>query len=861
MGCRAGPTGLMKTMGCLVWCAAAAAAHEHKAAKVHHTATGQPARRLGRTAELSVITDDLHLKLTLEADFGAFHRSYKELAMGPDGATTTRAGARGCHYKGSATDTKTGEGGRVTARTCAGYPEAVVRMDGGRVLELAWRDGAHAVFDPSDDARPRTCGVDPERHAPHPPDTLRRRHLRGEHDHDDHGHGHDHHDLFQRSLGANECAAGPTKYVGIVVFNDEKRYARHGADVEAHTAALFDVMYDIYTEGAPYGLYDGDKMNCRVVPVLIGQVTWRDGNPDCSSCTFDNAGGTYTRSDGSHGMYYARGPEDCAPCGDTCSTDEVSATCLLDSLTVYVARERAALESALGVSIDSSILLSGEDFSATTAGLAWMNGLCVDTWSGSVVEDSGSVAVTAAVMAHELGHLLGMGHDEGGPNIMQAVMTSGDPHDTGMQFRDLAREEADGYFTSKYGSSNFWPTCLNENVETSWDTPVCGDGIVDAGEECDPGVFFDDTCCSSACLLEAGCECANSDACCTNGAFTAATEVCRPAQHDECDKVEYCTGKMGDCPVDLYEKPGKDCTEEIFPDDSDAKSDEDGKCYRGKCISQAGSCIDPNTGGAIYDDGTPHTSYCDSVSDCSITYCSDGSLFAGCIGYNEPARDGMECGSGKVCRTAATDLVVDLAASPAPATSSCVDEQDLKDYHWSFGDDGCREPVCLDERGVAADPTCTVCCEGAAPGVPQACSVAPTISPPPSVSPVPTGAPSVPPTPAPTSTFAPTSLKDDDFDETAARVLGLALKWFIVVLVAVMVALVGLVWLCTCAAKLCKTKQKPAKQARAPPRPPPRAQALQSPLPRNWSRQVDGMSGKTYYVNHATGATSWERPI
>ena len=34
-----------------------------------------------------------------------------------------------------------------------------------------------------------------------------------------------------------------------------------------------------------------------------------------------------------------------------------------------------------------------------------MNGLCVDTWSGSIVEDSGSIAITAAVMAHELGHL------------------------------------------------------------------------------------------------------------------------------------------------------------------------------------------------------------------------------------------------------------------------------------------------------------------------------------------------------------------------------------------------------------------------------------------------------------------------
>ena len=120
------------------------------------------------------------------------------------------------------------------------------------MLELAWRDGEHAVFDPSDDARPRTCGVDPERHAPHPPDALRRRHLRGEHDHDDHGHGHDHHDLFQRALGANECAAGPTKYVGIVVFNDEKRYARHGADVEAHTAALVPVSSLPFCQRLPF---------------------------------------------------------------------------------------------------------------------------------------------------------------------------------------------------------------------------------------------------------------------------------------------------------------------------------------------------------------------------------------------------------------------------------------------------------------------------------------------------------------------------------------------------------------------------------------------------------------------------------
>jgi hypothetical protein len=820
-------------MGSVAWLALAvvAAAQEHKRATVHHTATGQPARRLGRTAELSLVADGLNLTLSLEAKFSAFHRSYKELPVAKDGTTaTTRAGARGCHYKGSATDTTTGEGGRVTAFTCGGAPEAVVRFDGGRVLELAWRDGEHAVFDPNDDGKPHTRrSVDPWQR------TLHGRHA-DEYDQEnepDHPHlarrlsdvscgGHyaptceecpegngaawcngvctwrddtcvydcrnDNeycedwarigeceanpgymlvycsaacgcpgastiaptvtHSPTAKYVGANECASGPTKYVGIVVFNDEKRYARHGADVEAHTAAIFDVVHDIYTEAPPYGLYDGDKLNCHVVPVLIGQVTWRDGNPDCDSCTFANNGGTYTRSDGSHGVYYARGPDQCAACGDTCTSDETSATCLLDSLTDYVAKERAELESALGVAIDASFIISGEDFSSTTAGLTWVDGLCVDLWSGSVVEDSGSIAITASIFAAGLGHLLGMSHDEGGPNIMNAVH-SGVEWGTAMQFRDQARIEVNDYFTSKYGSNGWWPECLEDYVETSWDTPVCGDGIVDAGEECDPGIFFDDPCCASDCLLEAGCECSDSDACCTNGAFIAAGVVCRPAQHDECDIEEVCTGLMGDCPVDLYKEPGTDCTETIFADDSDAKSNEDGKCYRGKCISQAGSCIDPNTGGAIYDDGTPHTSYCDSASDCSITYCSDGSLLGGCIGYNEPARDGMECGSGKQCRTSAVDI-----SSGEPAGSSCVNSMDLRDYHWSFGDDGCREPVCVDEEGEEVDSTCTVCCEGAAPGVPQTCSVAPTISPPPSVSHVPTRSLSVSPTLEPT--LAPT---------------------------------------------------------------------------------------------------------
>ncbi len=55
---------------------------------------------------------------------------------------------------------------------------------------------------------------------------------------------------------------------------------------------------------------------------------------------------------------------------------------------------------------------------------------------------------------------------------------------------------------------------------------VCGDGIVDVGEECDGGA-----CCSSTCILE------------------PASTICR-ASTDPCDAAEYCTGSSPACPPD-----------------------------------------------------------------------------------------------------------------------------------------------------------------------------------------------------------------------------------------------------------------------------------------------------------------------
>ena len=177
---------------------------------------------------------------------------------------------------------------------------------------------------------------------------------------------------------------------------------------------------------------------------------------------------------------------------------------------------------------------------------------------------------------------------------------------------------------------------------------------------------------------------------------------------------------------------------ENLPGRQRAKSNEDGKCYRGQCISQAGSCIDPNTGGAIYDGSTPHTSYCDGASDCSITYAPTAPCLAAASGImNRPA-------------TARSAARARYAARP-PSTRT-----------WTSGRAGGRDLVVRRRAGLERLPL--VLRRGRLPGAglrrrgghrgrpdlhrvlrgrrarrAADVFVAPTVSPPPSVSPVPTG--------------------------------------------------------------------------------------------------------------------------
>jgi len=102
---------------------------------------------------------------------------------------------------------------------------------------------------------------------------------------------------------------------------------------------------------------------------------------------------------------------------------------------------------------------------------------------------------------------------------------------------------------------------------------VCGDGVVDAGEQCDlgSGNGSPTTCCSTLCE------------------HRAEDNVCRPAAN-ACDVAEKCTGTSDTCPSDVVIPDGASC-------DDGSPCTTDDRCSGGVCsgTSEPDSCIDDFT--------------------------------------------------------------------------------------------------------------------------------------------------------------------------------------------------------------------------------------------------------------------------
>ncbi|KAL6039018.1 hypothetical protein STEG23_007148, partial [Scotinomys teguina] len=134
--------------------------------------------------------------------------------------------------------------------------------------------------------------------------------------------------------------------------------------------------------------------------------------------------------------------------------------------------------------------------------------------------------------------------------------------------------------------SEFVEKCLgnlsNEQV-LQQDQSVCGDGIVEANEECDCGndteCQFKECCNHETCRLKAPAKCGSGLCCTSNCELSAAGTPCRRAVDAECDFTEYCNGSSSHCVPDTFALNSHLCRLGSA------------YCYNGRCQALNDQCV------------------------------------------------------------------------------------------------------------------------------------------------------------------------------------------------------------------------------------------------------------------------------
>uniref|UniRef100_A0A8C7WBP7 ADAM metallopeptidase domain 28 n=1 Tax=Oncorhynchus mykiss TaxID=8022 RepID=A0A8C7WBP7_ONCMY len=251
---------------------------------------------------------------------------------------------------------------------------------------------------------------------------------------------------------------------------------------------------------------------------------------------------------------------------------------------------------------DNAHLISGIDFEGSTVGLAFIGTLCSDHSVGIVQDHNPRAIAVGATLAHEMGHNLGMNHDDSSACTCSGnscIMAGALSWDIPKSFSSCSSVSYEQFLNNRN------PECLLDkpdyrNVES---TPVCGNGFMETGEQCDCGSLEEcrNPCCNAtSCTLTKGSECA-AGACCDNCKVRAIVE-CR-MKHDDCDLPEYCTGESADCPEDVFTVNGIPC-------DGGRGYCNNGQCpqHHAQCVKMYGPsaetartfCYEQNTRGLYY---------------------------------------------------------------------------------------------------------------------------------------------------------------------------------------------------------------------------------------------------------------------
>lgn len=223
---------------------------------------------------------------------------------------------------------------------------------------------------------------------------------------------------------------------------------------------------------------------------------------------------------------------------------------------------------------DIGQLIVGQGGYGGVLGMAFVGSVCSSSSSGGMnVFTDDALVLASTVVAHEMGHNLGMNHDDtrcqcNGRNCIMAATAGGST-----DFSTCSAQDFEALIIRGGGA------CLRNQPSPSDLIGVaeCGNGWLDEGEQCDcgPPEECNNRCCDAAtCRFTSGSACADGS-CCDNCQLRVAGTPCRQSM-DTCDLPEFCNGQDGSCPEDYYMMDGLPC--------------HDAYCYEGRCQTYDFQC-------------------------------------------------------------------------------------------------------------------------------------------------------------------------------------------------------------------------------------------------------------------------------
>lgn len=161
---------------------------------------------------------------------------------------------------------------------------------------------------------------------------------------------------------------------------------------------------------------------------------------------------------------------------------------------------------------DYAVLLSGENFDNNVLGKAFVDVICSRKSSGGIAHAlSKDLEIVASTVAHEMGHSFGMHHDNNDtcPDN-SCIMLETIKHKAQTKWSSSSVKFLESFY------QNDFHECLKNKPVKLFESPICGNGFVEPGEECDCGLpkYCDNRCCNAeTCMLNINASCATGRCC------------------------------------------------------------------------------------------------------------------------------------------------------------------------------------------------------------------------------------------------------------------------------------------------------------------------------------------------------------